>query len=348
MIDDSPIFDMAEEFLFSALGIEPSPSFSERHDLSPVNSSSFFSDYESTPCTTPSSENSEFLEHLRDSLSMDAAQSRDFYTDSVCSPEVTWNDLTANNSPIADLDDLVSDLEWCMDKEWNAGLPMRTPLCTAGCEDFLHLPALESSQQPTQEQQTPQAYFVQEEPLLILDVDLCRSFDDNPLSNNNILDFNNNRSKDETSIGSSDTALATHDYADRGPVVAQIVGDERCFPCSYQGCAKVYAKASHLKAHLRRHTGEKPFACTWSGCGWRFSRSDELARHRRSHSGIKPYPCELCSKRFARSDHLAKHRKVHRKNSLNLLFSRARGRDADKEELDFIEGRTSNCRYDKA
>lgn len=84
-----------------------------------------------------------------------------------------------------------------------------------------------------------------------------------------------------------------------------------CYPCTFSDCAKVYAKPAHLKAHLRRHVGDKPYVCTWRNCVWRFSRSDELSRHRRSHSGVKPYKCVYCTKCFARSDHLTKHRKVH-------------------------------------
>lgn len=89
------------------------------------------------------------------------------------------------------------------------------------------------------------------------------------------------------------------------------VNEEKEFVCNYGDCRKVYAKAGHLKAHIRRHIGDKPYVCQWPDCTWKFSRSDELSRHRRSHSGIKPYNCDLCPKAFSRSDHLTKHRKVH-------------------------------------
>ncbi|XP_041936932.1 transcription factor Sp3-like isoform X1 [Alosa sapidissima] len=117
------------------------------------------------------------------------------------------------------------------------------------------------------------------------------------------------------------------------------MGKKKQHICHIPGCGKVYGKTSHLRAHLRWHSGERPFVCNWMFCGKRFTRSDELQRHRRTHTGEKKFVCPECSKRFMRSDHLAKHIKTHQnKKSLSGAGTGMGSADTDAPGDSIITG----------
>lgn len=94
------------------------------------------------------------------------------------------------------------------------------------------------------------------------------------------------------------------------PGSGQVPEPERPYPCMV--CGRKFIRSTHLRRHMRIHTGEKPFACHI--CGRRYARGDYLRAHIQAHRRDKIHKCKHCGDVFRDLTRFADHCRLMHKD----------------------------------
>lgn len=70
------------------------------------------------------------------------------------------------------------------------------------------------------------------------------------------------------------------------------VAPKPSFPCTYEGCQRVYLCKASLNRHTRATHLKQPYACSYDGCTYKTTQSNNLHRHINGiHTKKIKYPC---------------------------------------------------------
>ena len=87
--------------------------------------------------------------------------------------------------------------------------------------------------------------------------------------------------------------------------------------CTHPGCGYMTVSKTNLKAHMTKHSKDRPFVCTMEGCGKRFKHEGTFKGHLKIHEDKFKCSFDGCDKTFESRPGLSTHMKsVHIRDRL--------------------------------